>query len=318
VETDSHAGPYRDYSLILRLAGVLLLAVGAVAAFLGPMEMVTFTFFSEGGRFHYPGFGFGSFMFGNLATQIIGYYLIAAVLLPLGYGHLRLRRWARTLSLAWLGFWLVIGVPLVFVFLFILFSAKDLPLPAAVVALVLVGLSYPLFPALLLGFYRSPSVRWTFERYDPQPDWLARYPLSILVLAALFALYLVALHLLIFFNGLFPVYGLWLTRFEGIVVLDVAILCLAGLIWGTLRRSRWAWWGALLYLVAMATSWVVTLAVSSWQELLAQMDFPPYELEILQGLPFQGWHFAVLVGLPLIVTLGLLLRSRRGFGGHPA
>jgi hypothetical protein len=41
--------------------------------------------FSEGGSFSYEGFGFGSFMFGNIASQVIGYYLIAAVLIVVGY-----------------------------------------------------------------------------------------------------------------------------------------------------------------------------------------------------------------------------------------
>ena len=109
-------------------------------AFIGPLEMYCFYLFSEGGRFHYEGFGFGSFMFANIAAQIVGYYLIALVAIPLGYGHVkRLRwartlsltngassrvriqegyghvkrlRWARTLSLTLLGFWLVAGIPL--------------------------------------------------------------------------------------------------------------------------------------------------------------------------------------------------------------
>ena len=68
---------FRDRRLILGAIGALLLVVGAIAAFYGPIEMYCFYMFSEGGRFHYQGFGFGSFMFGNIATQIIGYYLIA-------------------------------------------------------------------------------------------------------------------------------------------------------------------------------------------------------------------------------------------------
>ena len=102
-ETVSNAD-YRDRSLILAVIGVLLLFVGIGAAFLGPAEMYCFYLFSEGGRFHYGGFGFGSFMFGNIAGQIVGYYLIAALFIPLGYGHLKVRRWARTLSLTLLWF----------------------------------------------------------------------------------------------------------------------------------------------------------------------------------------------------------------------
>jgi hypothetical protein len=43
------------------------------------------------------------------------------------------------------------------------------------------------------------------------------------------------------------------------------------------------------------------------------MNFPPTEMEILHGLPFQGYHFAVFFGLPLILTLFLLLASKGHF-----
>jgi hypothetical protein len=97
---------YRDRSLILTIIGGLLLLVGVAAGLLGPAEMYCFYLFSEGGPFHYEGFGFGSFMFGNIACQIIGYYVIAAVLIPLGYGHLRGRRWTGPLSSALLWAWM--------------------------------------------------------------------------------------------------------------------------------------------------------------------------------------------------------------------
>ena len=44
----------------------------------------------------HEGFGFGSFLFANIAVQVGGYYVIAMLLIPLGYGHVRVRRWART------------------------------------------------------------------------------------------------------------------------------------------------------------------------------------------------------------------------------
>ena len=103
---------YRDRRIVLLVIGGAWLLLGLGAAFYGPYEMICFTFFSEGGQFHYEGFGYGSFMFGNIATQIIGYYVIAAIAIPLGYGHLMVRRWARTLSITMLWAWLIIGLPL--------------------------------------------------------------------------------------------------------------------------------------------------------------------------------------------------------------
>ncbi len=49
---------HRDRTQILVAIGVFLLLIGLAAALLGPLEMYCFYLFSEGGRFHYEGFGF--------------------------------------------------------------------------------------------------------------------------------------------------------------------------------------------------------------------------------------------------------------------
>lgn len=304
---------HKDRSLILTAIGILLLFTGAVAAFMGPLEMYCFYLFSEGGRFHYEGFGFGSFMFGNIASQIIGYYLIATVFIPLGYGHLKKRRWARTLSLTTLWSWLVLGVPLILVFLFVLFSAKDLSPTGALVSVIFAGLSYLVIPGLLIRFYQSKDARLTFETRDPRSYWTERLPLPILVLCSLFLFYAVALHIPIFFHGIFPLFGILLFGSGGILLIDVSILCLVLLIWGTLRLRAWAWWGSLAYFGLMAFSSILTLARSSFSDILARMNFPPTEMEALQGLPFQGVHFAAFIGVPLIVTVGVIILSKRHF-----
>jgi hypothetical protein len=306
--------PYKDRSRILKLIGALLLLVGVGAAALGPAEIYCFYLFSEGGPFHYEGFGFGSFMFGNLATQIIGYYVIAILLIPLGYGHLKLRRWARACSLTLLYSWLVLGVPLVIIFLFILFTAKDLSPLAALVALVLLGLSYLLFPPLLIRFYQGWNVRLTFESQDPGSHWIEQRPLPILVLCFLLLFYIIVLHILIFFRGIFPFFGKLLFEMDGILAIDISLLFLVWLLWGVARQRLWAWWGTAIYFGLLAVSSILTLAKSSYSDILSRLSFPPTEVEALDGLPFQGVHFAVLVGIPLILTLGAILLSKRHFG----
>jgi hypothetical protein len=257
--------------------------IGGVAAVAGPVEMYCFTLFSEGGRFHYEGFGFGSFMFGNIATQIIGYYAIAVVLIPLGYGHLRLRRWARPLALALLWFWVVMGAPLILAFLFALLSAKPLSFPVAVAAVAFIAVAYPALPGLLIRFYRSKDVRMTLADRDPASSWVEGLPIPILALGVLFVYYGVVWHILILFNGVFPLFGHWVNQLPGIVLIDLAVLCLVGLTWGILGRRRWAWWGSLLYFATITASSILTLGTSSWSEILAALGFPPFETEMLQG-----------------------------------
>ncbi len=300
-------------SVVLAVIGVLFLLVGIIAAFYGPIEMYCFYLFSEGGRFHYEGFGFGSFMFGNLATQIIGYYVIAAVAIPLGYGHLKVRRWVRPLAVTLLWSWLVVGLPLAIIGFLVLITAKELPLLAIVAAMILLAMGYFVIPGLLIRFYQSQNVRAIFEAKDSALHPLDTYPIPILVLCTLYIFYIVVLHIPIFFNGAFPFFGVFFFGMEGIFLLDVSIWYLALLAWGTLQKRRWAWWGALVYFLLMTLSLILTLPRSNYADILSGMNFPPTEMEMLGGVPAQGIHFAVLIGVPLLATLGAIVLSRRHF-----
>ena len=307
---------YKDQGRFLMLLGVVLLFVGLVAAFLGPVEVYVFYLFREGGRLHYEGFGFGSLMFGNIAVQIAGYYLIAALCLPLAYGHLRRRSWARSLGEALLWAWLVVGVPLVIVFVFMLFSVKELTPAVAALVLFMLALSYPLAPALLLRFYRGDHVRRTFAAGETDGSWLERLPMPVLVLGLLFSFYALVLHIPLLFNGLFPLFGAWLSGLEGFVALAFAILSLTFLAWGIWQQRAWAWWGMLAYVALLTASALVTLLGTSLIEMVAAVNLPPTELEIVQGVPIRGVHLAAFVGLPLILTLVALLLSRRHYRGN--
>jgi hypothetical protein len=304
---------YKDRRVVIFIIGGLLLVSGIVIGFFGPLEMYCFTLFSEGGRFHYEGFGFGSFMFGNIAAQIIGYYLIGAVCVPLGYGHVTARCWARKLTLTLLWFWVIFGIPLIVVFLFTLFSSKELSIIAGLAALVVAVLAYFVAPWLLMRFYRSRDVRLTFKTRNPKPTWIDETPQPVLVLGALLLFFIVVLHIPIFFSGVFPLFGLLLTGIEGYVLIDVSIFCLAGLTCGVLKLKPWAWWVSLVYLGLLAVSVIVTFSQYTLLDILARLRFPPTEVEILGGLPFHGFHLALALGVPLLITLGLLVYSKRYF-----
>lgn len=304
---------FKDRSPILIFFGVILVLVGVAMALLAPLEMYVFYLFSEGGRFHYDGFGFGSFMFANIAAQIVAYYLIAMVCLPLGYGHLMRRRWARTLSLAAIGFWLVAGIPLMVAFMFVLMASKEVTLPIVLLALACFALSYAVVPVVLIRFYRSRDVRLTFEIKDPRPNWLEDVPIPVLVICAVFGLTIAVLQVLILFNGVFPFFHVLIFELRGIELIGLSVVILVGLIWGLLRLRRWAWWGALIYWGYLTFSTIAALSRYGLADLLAQMKFAPTEVDILDGIPIHGAHLAVLAGIPLLVTLGLLAYSRLFF-----
>jgi hypothetical protein len=59
---------------------------------------------------------------------------------------------------------------------------------------------------------------------------------------------------------------------------------------------------------------VVTLLRSSFADILSLMRLPPTELEILQGVPLQGAHLVPFAGIPLGITLGVIILSKQHFG----
>jgi hypothetical protein len=307
---------HSDRSIALYLIGAPMLLVGLVAAFYGPLEMYCFYLFGEGGRFAYPGFRFGSFMFANIAAQIAGYYAIAAVLVPLGYGHLARRRWVRPLALAVLGFWWLLGLPLSLVFLLVLVASKEVTLAAVILVVILLAAGYLILPWLLRRFYRSRDLRLTLEARDPCEHWLERLPIPILTLCLLYLFYGIVLHVPILLNGLYPLLDTFLTGLPGIVALDLSILLLGLLTWGTFKRYAWAWWGGLIYWGWLTVSTIVTFALTRYQELLILLALPPREIEFLDGVPLQGVHLAVFFGLVFALPLTWLVVSRKHLGQY--
>jgi len=70
----------------------------------------------------------------------------------------------------------------------------------------------------------------------------------------------------------------------------------------------------------VSASWIVTLAASTWSDILAAADFPPFEREILQRIPLQGFHLAILAAIPLalavVAILGAGIPGRTSQGAH--
>lgn len=297
---------------ILYAIGVLLSAIGLIAAIYAPLEFYSFYLFSNGGRFYYEGFGFGSLMFAIIAWQIILYYLIAIIFIPLGYAHLRLRHWVRTVSITLLWCWIVLGIPLL-IFGLTLFSFKEIPPTFAVIIIVLLAFAYLILPWLLIRFYQSEKVIQVIENRDPNTYQIESIPIPILVLSFLSIFYVLTLHLPIFFNGIFPFFGVWFTGLEGIVLIEICVLILVLITWGLIRSKKWAWWGSLVYFGTLTFTIILTFRKTSYLEWLSLINFPPTEIEILQGMPLQGYHLAIIFGLPLLLTIGVIILVKPHF-----
>lgn len=276
---------FKDRRKILYAIGVILLAIGITCIFIAPMEVVCFYFFIEGGRFHFDGFNFGSLMFSFIAVQIIGYYIIAAVSIPLGYGHLKLKLWVKRLSLALLWFWIIVGMPLTILFAIALAASKE---PSLWLVITIMPLMYPIVPAVLIWFYRKKDVELTLKSRDKKMYLLDKIPMPVLVILFLFSFYILTLQVLLLFRGIYPFFGVLLLDLKGSFVISISIMIFLLLLWGLFRLKAWAWWGSVVYFGITTVSFLLTFSIKSLSDIYPLMNFAPLEIEIFQNLPFQG------------------------------
>ncbi len=254
----------------------------------------------------------------QVLPSLIFYVTAAVLLITLGIGSIRCRRWARPfiLILGWA--WLGLGVLTLVVFFVLLPRILETTpsvdprtahwtLGCMGVVQVLLGI---LMPLLLILLYRGPDVRATFAARDPSPRWTDRVPTPLLGLS----LWMGTAALGTLFSSAYAVFP------AGPVLLSgppaVAVSLALGALWtylaiGLARRSRAAWW------VALAT----TLATAPW----ALFAFPRTDFEALRramglvqqpGIPdviamYQAPWFLAAMGILWASMLGYLLYVRR-------
>lgn len=310
---------------LLRLFGLGFLLVGLVAAYYGPLEIYVFYLFANGGRFHYDGFGMGSFWFAALVVHNLGYYAVAAAFIPLGVGHLKLRRWALTLTQLSLWFWIGIGILLSGNFIMLipaalaLARAQPVLLTRGAIIGVAAVLSLLVLPILAMRFYRSEQIRLVFVQYDTNQYWTERYPFPLLAVLLLFVIMILGLHIAIFFQSLFPFFGSILLGRPAVYLVALCILLLGILIYGTVQLKPWAWWGSVVYVSVLSVSTAWSFSRYRVYDIILMLKLPAYEMAFLGKLPLvQEVYLVGLLTPPLLMALALIVYSRRyfGYGGN--
>lgn len=306
--------------ILLKIIGILLILVGFVAAYYGPLEIFVFYLFSEGGSLYYEGFGMGSFWFAALVLQNIGYYIIAALFLPLGIGHMKLRRWALTLTQLYLVFWLAAGVLLFINFIFLVpalfkYERDENMLLLQILSVAMFLLVVLVFlPGLGIRFYGSDGVKSVFVEHDPNTYWTERYPFSILALLLLFIIMIIILHLAIFFQCIFPIFGQIMFGRPSMYLIAFCVVMQGILIYGTMRLEKWAWWGAVIYVVLLIISSAISFSRYNFYDIVQMMNLPAYEMGFLNKMAvIHETHITGLVVIPLAIVLGLLVYSKQYF-----
>lgn len=255
------------------------------------------------------------------------YAMLAVLLVVLGIGSIRARRWARALALILGWSWLVTGSIGLITYAFVLpkilatVSVGGPPVPPTVKLVILVaGLVFStalmvLIPLAVVLFYRSPHVRATCEAHDPTVRWTDKCPLPVLGLCLWLAAGAASMLLMpLVYSGAAPFFGVLLSGIAGTMFYLSMATCFGLLARGIFRMVPVAWWLVLALSVLFGISNVVTFARIDPREMYRLMGYSKAQLQQLQGLNIlnSDW-IACLSGLSILPILGYLLYVRRFF-----
>jgi hypothetical protein len=240
------------------------------------------------------------------------YTTIGALLVWLGVGSLRRRRWVPPLMriVGWT--WLIgglIGLAMTWTMLdglIALATAHGGELPAVVEMLVRVFLVGSVagfgvaLPALFVWVYSDRALARTCERHDLRRSWTERCPLPVLGLSV--GLGLLALFTLpMLTRPVVPLFGRLVVGWPGALLLLAGIAALGWLARSTYRLQPAGWWltSLLLVLIGVSTAW--TLARIDPAALYRAVGYPEEQLRMLDGSGAMGRGFNI--GVAVVLTL---------------
>ncbi|MCP4581144.1 MAG: hypothetical protein GY839_05965 [candidate division Zixibacteria bacterium] len=226
----------------------------------------------------------------QIDISLLVYFFIAILIVTLGIGNIKVRRWAKdfTLIVSWYG--MILGtISYIFMFVVLSYTLSDLPSESKSIAQVIMfifGCFFVVVPLVFILFFQSKNVKYTVDSIDTKIGWTDKAPLTV-----------IALYLLTLLGGLAPLmsasYG-WAIIFFGTVLHGIPgamfILLNSGLFilfgYYLYKLDIRGWWGLVLLNITWLINSIITVSNVSILELYEKMNLPPESLHQIENMPF--------------------------------
>jgi len=299
--------------LIVKILGIIQLLIGFSTLVIAPIEIYSFYLFSEGGVFYYDGFGIGSFIHGLIVAQIFAFYGIGLLFIIIGYGHIKLKNWTLNLSISTIWFWIIFGLP-VMVFFLPLLAMKEINTQYPLLLLAFASLLLIIvIPGLLLLFYKQKSVMGLFCKQNDLRNESQIMPVRSYLVLLVYYLFILLFHILIFYQGIFPMFGKFLTGLSGITIYGFLILITILLIYGLINKVYISWIVSIILFSILTASSIITLLSYKYTEIIELLKLPKLENDIFSKLPLKSIYLLIPVLYILTTSLIIIIRSKKYF-----
>jgi hypothetical protein len=322
----SNPPTYPDRSTGLVIFGVLQIIFGLMAALMVPLiALVAFVSrLAPGGSMHPR----------QLLSATATYVFVAVTFVWLGIGSVRIKRWARALTLVVSWYWMILGALITVLLtaalpvtmrtaLQIQQNAPGAP-PAAVstgvmavvltIIIVVCAIVLVVVPIAFVVFYSRADVAATCRDRDPVEAWTDRTPLPVLGACVVFvvgALYLLATGIS---TPVFPVFGRYLTGLAGVPGFFLSAALDAYLAVALFRLKPAGWWIAVLTVPVRLFSMAYTYARADLMQAYSKMGWSEAQLQMLQSSPLFRSQVILWWSLfSLVIFFAYLLWLKRYF-----
>jgi hypothetical protein len=317
---------YYDRSTGLMVFGVMTIALGALAALLAVVTVLSLAMATLVPNAQVTP--------AAVLPGICIYVGAAVVLIWLGIGSIKARRWARALLLIMSWSWLIVGVFDIGIMAFILPKVlSNLPMPQGpdhtpipvqpgvvttivIVTMLFMGIFMVVLPGVWLFFYSSRHVKLTCEWRDPVVRWTDLCPLPVLGLClwlAFTAFTMLVMNAMPYLAA--PFFGMLVSGIAARAVYAVMGLIWFGAAWLMYRLDSRGWWLALAGCLAFTISAMLTYSQHDIMEMYRLMHYPEEQLAqiektgLLKG-NMMMW-FTPLFMLPLIGYMAFIKKYLR-------
>ena len=324
-ETEIFPAPptYKDRRTGLVAFGIVQIVLGGFTALMIPL----FLFSQHVMEQQQPGSVYGP----SLALMMGMYGTLALVLVCLGIGSIKARRWARALTLVGGWSWLIMGLFSLVIQAIMLPRilagstppGAAVPHTALVVAMVgmflVMGIVFIVLPAAFVWFYGSRHVKATCEARNPRTSWTDGCPLPVLAMCLWLAVGAVSMFVMPLAGmGVLPLFGKLVSGPVAAAVFVVLGVAWAWAAWATYRRRMEAWWFVVGMMTVFGVSCGITFLRVDPLEIYRVMHYPEQQIELIRHLgimtgPVMAWCSAG----GAVIWLGFLLWVRRYFKPVP-
>ena len=344
---DASRLPFKDRRTSLKVAGVILIVLGAMAGCFSVLTPVGVYVAGKAQaqaqaqanakRAALPGttttVSVGGPDARSMAMAVVFYAVAAGVQIWVGIGAVRVRRWVRPVMLVICYTWLVTGAMGIVFWLAATPNYQQVmtaglppnaPQPPRALVYAIMGFTVALMalfmvalPGLFAWLFQRKGVQETLDYFDNRVAWTDRCPTPVLAVSGWLVLSAVSFLSYLAF-GVLPFFGAVLNGPPAIAGLVAGAAVMFVLAWLVYRLRPAGWWGTAICMTLLSVSTIFTFSRVGWDEFYRKAGYSERDIDVLMRFggssPLWTVIFVALFNVFLVVYL---LKVRKYFAQAP-